>query len=229
MDTIQIADDLNDLARKVSVIDAAIEGLDSTDWALTVPGLRELALEVRKGIETVSETVSATVHPPAAGDGSAVGDDASPPRSAVWVRMQEIGKALKLPKSELDEAMKSDDDMVAFARRHGQSLDYIVAGDTLGMIARLAPAPAGDDDDDEAEPRRPGGAAGDAGRPSAASDARAADTELENLLHNVRGLADSLIFMEVESGTGPAVHALGRTIRDMAETADDLRGKLIRH
>lgn len=55
------------------------------------------------------------------------------------------------------------------------------------------------------------------------------DADLEHLLHNVRGLADALIFMPDEAGTGPAVHALGRTIHDMAEQADELRVQLARN
>jgi hypothetical protein len=56
---------------------------------------------------------------------------------AINRRLAEIGRALELPEAETARAGTDFDTLLAFARRHNQSLDWICAGDPGPMIRRL--------------------------------------------------------------------------------------------
>ena len=57
------------------------------------------------------------------------------------VRIELIAGTLNLPHAEVVEATASDEGLIAFARRHNQSLDWILEGDVLGMICKLKNRP----------------------------------------------------------------------------------------
>ena len=52
--------------------------------------------------------------------------------------MTYVAEVLNLSGDEVDKAMMTEDGLLAFARRHHQSLDWLVEGDPRVMIARCA-------------------------------------------------------------------------------------------
>lgn len=72
---------------------------------------------------------NAHMHPPDRGGHS---------KKAIRARLQVIAGALDLPSSEVDEAMKSQPALIAFANRHNQSLDYIMLGNIVPMLRILS-------------------------------------------------------------------------------------------
>ena len=54
--------------------------------------------------------------------------------NAVQARLEVIVDALELPHDEVALAMSSDEELISFAARHGQSLDYIWLGDVRPML-----------------------------------------------------------------------------------------------
>lgn len=61
--------------------------------------------------------------------------------TAAHFRIELIADTLKLPHSEVEEAKASDEGLIAFSRRHNQSLDWIIEGDVLGMVCKLKNCP----------------------------------------------------------------------------------------
>jgi hypothetical protein len=55
-------------------------------------------------------------------------------RAEIPARLQLIGQTLKLSRSEVDKATRSDELLIEFADRHNQSLDWILRGDMRLMI-----------------------------------------------------------------------------------------------
>ena len=55
-------------------------------------------------------------------------------RTEIQARLQLIGQTLKLSRSEVDKATRSDARLIEFADRHNQSLDWILRGDMRLMI-----------------------------------------------------------------------------------------------
>lgn len=109
----------------------------------------------------------------------------------------------------------------------------IDAEDRLKAVGEEIHPPHASDDIDQAgeDDEGVGAAMRVAVEPEAGATATASDpdAELENALHDIRGLASALVFLELEHGEAAAVHGLGRTIGDLAERADDLRGAIARH
>ena len=56
----------------------------------------------------------------------------------IHARVEFVAEVLNLDHDEVDKAMMSEDGLLAFARRHHQSLDWLVEGDPRVMIARCA-------------------------------------------------------------------------------------------
>jgi hypothetical protein len=56
---------------------------------------------------------------------------------AIRARVEFVAEVLNLDHDEVDKAM-TEDGLLAFARRHHQSLDWLVEGDPRVMIARCA-------------------------------------------------------------------------------------------
>ena len=61
-----------------------------------------------------------------------------PARNRIADALHDIGQALDLPAGEIDKALASEDELLAFTLRHGQSLDWIVHGDATAMIRTIA-------------------------------------------------------------------------------------------
>ena len=60
-------------------------------------------------------------------------------RKAIRARVEFVAEVLNLASEEVEKAM-TEDGLLAFARRHHQSLDWLVEGDPRVMIARCASA-----------------------------------------------------------------------------------------
>ena len=60
-------------------------------------------------------------------------------RKAIRARVEFVVEVLNLDHDEVEKAM-TEDGLLAFARRHHQSLDWLVEGDPRVMIARCASA-----------------------------------------------------------------------------------------
>ena len=58
-------------------------------------------------------------------------------QKAIRARVVYVAEVLNLGDDEIEEAM-TEDGLLAFARRHHQSLDWLVEGDPRVMIARCA-------------------------------------------------------------------------------------------
>ena len=58
--------------------------------------------------------------------------------NAVKARLEVIVDALELPHDEVGRAMSCDEELISFAARHGQSLDYIWLGDIKPMLRSRA-------------------------------------------------------------------------------------------
>ena len=58
-------------------------------------------------------------------------------RKAIRARVAYVAEVLNLGDDEVEKAM-TEDGLLAFARRHHQSLDWLVEGDPRVMIARCA-------------------------------------------------------------------------------------------
>jgi hypothetical protein len=62
-------------------------------------------------------------------------------RNAMLARLELIASVLGIPDGEVTEAAENDwgdGGLIGFARRYGQSLDWIVMGDVRDMIASRA-------------------------------------------------------------------------------------------
>jgi hypothetical protein len=59
------------------------------------------------------------------------------PYNEVQARIELVAMELLLPDAEVPDAT-DEDGLIDFARRHGQSLDWLVMGDVRGMIRRMA-------------------------------------------------------------------------------------------
>jgi hypothetical protein len=59
--------------------------------------------------------------------------------NAVRARIEVVADALRLRDAEVDAAAADEEGLIAFARRHNQSLDWLVVGDVRTMIAARAP------------------------------------------------------------------------------------------
>ena len=60
-------------------------------------------------------------------------------QKAIRARVAYVAEVLNLGDDEIEKAM-TEDGLLAFARRHHQSLDWLVEGDPRVMIARCAGA-----------------------------------------------------------------------------------------
>ena len=61
-------------------------------------------------------------------------------RKAIRARVEFVVEVLNLDHDEVVKAITTEDGLLAFARRHHQSLDWLVEGDPRVMIARCASA-----------------------------------------------------------------------------------------
>jgi hypothetical protein len=59
---------------------------------------------------------------------------------AIRARVEFVAEVLNLASEEVDQAVRTEDGLLAFARRHHQSLDWLVEGDPRVMMARCASA-----------------------------------------------------------------------------------------
>jgi hypothetical protein len=58
----------------------------------------------------------------------------------IHARVDFVAEVLNLDQDEVEKAITTEDGLLAFARRHHQSLDWLVEGDPRVMIARCASA-----------------------------------------------------------------------------------------